>query len=65
MKNEITFMKESKLELPMRPNWIKIDGVSVNTADIPEGTLRLIGKSWTEALVDEAKNKAAIGRGNK
>lgn len=62
----IELERKQTYRLPAVPNFIGIHGnnrdevVTVSIVDFSEEDLRIIGKAWTDALVESAKNKRKL-----
>jgi len=59
MKTKIMVKTQMEIVLPMRPNFIRTPhkDVSVPVADLTDDQLREIGKEWTEALIQKARQR--------
>lgn len=54
----ITMNTRVELEVPKTCNFVKrVGGKPISIADIDEETLKAIGKTWTENLIENAKMK--------
>lgn len=47
----------SKIKVPMRPNFIDVNGQMVSIVELPDDLLKAIGKEWTRELLALAKKR--------
>jgi hypothetical protein len=62
MQPEVLTRIKVRLALPMRPNFILVEGdrddrASYDVADLDDEILREIGRQWTEALIAHARKR--------
>ena len=59
---KITFQTRQEFRLPTLPNFLLSDtGVSAGIESFTEEQLREVGKQWTEALVQKARDRYLAG----
>lgn len=49
--------KEFDVEIPMRPNFIKVNGTMIHISEFNVVELRQIGKEWGDLLAEESRRK--------
>ena len=64
-KVEITLERNSRVSVPMTPNFIKIDETFRPLSEFTSSQLRAIGEAWTARLLERAEEQRQNGPGTR
>ena len=62
-RTEITVERNSRITVPMVPNFIRLDDVYKPLSQFTVAQLRAIGEAWTDRLVARAQEQRVNGSG--
>lgn len=57
MNNEIKLAIEVTVEIPIVPNFLKVNGISTSVIQLTKEQLKKVGEMWTEKLIENAIKK--------
>ena len=52
--------KEVKVEIPLTPNFIRVNGVAYSISEFEEHELMYIGEMWTKALIEKLRKRKKV-----
>ena len=57
--NKQVVSAEVYVDVPMTPNFLKISGkkFTISISELPVETLEMVGKAWTQELINKASKK--------